>query len=220
MPVDVLFGGVGVLYCYSLGVAKYLKERYNWENRIIYSVSGGLFAGYALHRLTPAQIEERTQSLIQVGSKLPWNPITAEQSYRSLLETLFVGEEWRGLDERFQLGVTQLPLFQRRVISGPFQSKEELIQACLSTSYIFPVFFSLPAIYWYVDGGASRNPPARVYVSAKRRQKSLIHRPGRHYSSFRVRTQAEALSLYHEGYRLAMGKERDIQIRLEENIAL
>ena len=157
---QIYFAGTGTLLMFSLGVAKYLKERYDVRNTQVLTVSGGGIAGVALLTLEPYEFDHVAEQIASTFAPLYRNPLAnlwVGGKYRQALELLVTPSSLPLLRGRLQIATTTLPARKRKLYTGPFVTVEEVVGDLQTSAYIPFYFFRLPYLrHWLeIDGGAS-----------------------------------------------------------------
>ncbi|KAG8438031.1 hypothetical protein GDO86_008640 [Hymenochirus boettgeri] len=168
-PWNISFAGCGFLGIYHIGVASCLKEHSPFlvENaRNIYGASAGALTATAL--VSGACLGEAGATIIDVSKearKRFLGPLHPSFNLVKIIRNCFI----KGLpDDAHERATGRLGISLTRVSDGEnvllsqFNTKEELIQACVCSTFI-PVYCGLipPCLQGvrYVDGGISDNLP-------------------------------------------------------------
>ncbi|KAL2093779.1 hypothetical protein ACEWY4_011091 [Coilia grayii] len=168
-PWNISFAGCGFLGIYHIGVASCLLEQAPFlvENaRHIYGASAGALTASVL--VSGACLGEAGGSIIDVAKEArkrflgPMHPsFNLVKIMRTLLYRTLPADAHQRANGRLGISLTRVTDGENVLVSH-FNSKEELVQACLCSAYI-PVYSGLipPTLQGvrYVDGGISDNLP-------------------------------------------------------------
>ncbi|XP_012696403.1 patatin-like phospholipase domain-containing protein 2 isoform X2 [Clupea harengus] len=168
-PWNISFAGCGFLGIYHIGVASCLQEQAPFlvENaRHIYGASAGALTAASL--VSGSCMGEAGASIIDVAKEArkrflgPLHPsFNLVKIMRSLLYNVLPADAHQRATGRLGISLTRV-IDGENVLVSHFNSKEELIQACVCSAFI-PVYCGLipPTLQGvrYVDGGISDNLP-------------------------------------------------------------
>ncbi|XP_030416530.1 patatin-like phospholipase domain-containing protein 2 isoform X1 [Gopherus evgoodei] len=168
-PWSISFAGCGFLGVYHIGVASCLQEHAPFlvaNAKTIYGASAGALTATAL--VTGACLGEAGANIIQVSKEArkrflgPLHPsFNLVKIIRSCLYKTLPDNGHEVARGRLGISLTRVSDGEN-VILSEFNSKEELIQACVCSTFI-PVYCGLipPSLQGvrYVDGGISDNLP-------------------------------------------------------------
>ncbi|XP_075996888.1 patatin-like phospholipase domain-containing protein 2 [Genypterus blacodes] len=168
-PWNISFAGCGFLGIYHVGVASCLLERAPFlvqNARHIYGASAGALTAAGL--VTDVCLGEAGAHIIAVAKEArkrflgPMHPsFNLMKIVRHMLERTLPADAHRRASGRLGISLTRVSDGENVLVSH-FNSKEELVQACVCSAYI-PVYCGLipPTLQGvrYVDGGISDNLP-------------------------------------------------------------
>ncbi|KAM3869957.1 patatin-like phospholipase domain-containing protein 2 [Diretmus argenteus] len=168
-PWNISFAGCGFLGIYHIGVASCLLEQAPFlvENaKFIYGASAGALTATAL--VSGVCLGEAGASIIDVAKEArkrflgPMHPsFNMVKIVRGMLHHILPPDAHRRATGRLGISLTRVTDGENVLVSQ-FNSKEELIQACVCSAYV-PVYCGLipPMLQGvrYVDGGISDNLP-------------------------------------------------------------
>ncbi|CAM4733914.1 hypothetical protein PO909_021925 [Leuciscus waleckii] len=168
-PWNISFAGCGFLGIYHIGVASCLQEHAPFlvENaRHIYGASAGALTASAL--VSGACLGEAGANIIDVAKEArkrflgPMHPsFNLVKIIRNMLHRTLPPDSYTRASGRLGISLTRVTDGEN-VLFSHFNSNEELVQACICSTYI-PVYCGLipPTLQGvrYVDGGISDNLP-------------------------------------------------------------
>ncbi|KAF7659864.1 hypothetical protein LDENG_00292110 [Lucifuga dentata] len=168
-PWSISFAGCGFLGIYHVGVASCLLEHAPFlvqNARHIYGASAGALTATAL--ITEVCLGEVGASIIDVAKKArkgflgPMHPsFNLVKIVRHMMARTLPADAHHRASGRLGISLTRVTDGENVLVSH-FNSKEELVQACVCSTYI-PVYCGLipPTLQGvrYVDGGISDNLP-------------------------------------------------------------
>ncbi|XP_077066223.1 patatin-like phospholipase domain-containing protein 2 [Siphateles boraxobius] len=168
-PWNISFAGCGFLGIYHIGVASSLQEHAPFlvENaRNIYGASAGALTASAL--VSGACLGEAGANIIDVAKEArkrflgPMHPsFNLVKIIRNMLHRTLPPDSYTRANGRLGISLTRVTDGENVLVSH-FNSNEELVQACICSTYI-PVYCGLipPTLQGvrYVDGGISDNLP-------------------------------------------------------------
>uniref|UniRef100_A0AAY4DYJ4 triacylglycerol lipase n=1 Tax=Denticeps clupeoides TaxID=299321 RepID=A0AAY4DYJ4_9TELE len=168
-PWSISFAGCGFLGIYHIGVASCLQEQAPFlvENaRHIYGASAGALTASAL--VTGACLGEAGGNIIEVAKQArkrflgPMHPsFNLVKTMRNILYRVLPPDCHQSATGRLGISLTRVTDGENVLVTH-FNSKEEVVQACVCSAYI-PVYCGLipPTLQGvrYVDGGITDNLP-------------------------------------------------------------
>lgn len=221
------FGPAGTWSMYHAGVALYLLEhiKFNRDQATCYVVSGGALGLTALLYDDPRLLIERSIAACKIMSQLRnyglFAPLHMRRICRLGLDCILPDDAHLRLNDRVYIGTTHFPSFAACYRQGPFKTKEELLDALLTSSYIPGFFFGgyVPGYSNLMDGGFSHHCCPRPELSlvttvAKYEHSDIYHDTG---TSFHLRLMGEQdyLDIMWLGYEAAKRNRDQIITKLK-----
>lgn len=213
MPVTFSFGGAGRHFPFMLGVAHGLKKqlRVDWSQVYVHCISSGVSGAMALLLCTPDEIERLL--LRGIGACHFTN---TDYYYINVIKSMLPADAYRRLGNRLIIGHTTLPFFQSSLVTGPFQSQQQLIDNVYASCRI-P--FLTGTLAGRIDGGFSHqyavfNDDTIVVTLKKKRRSDIYARDISFFSELLLPTRERMLELFALGQQLV----RDNLPALQEKV--
>lgn len=223
-PPTVAFFGTGGYLLFSLGVAKFLKERYGLEQATAVTSSGGAVAAISLLTLDVSEFDDLAERIATKMGKLHRDPLAwfkLGKTYREVLAMVVTPEVLPLLRNRLQIATTVLPWFKKKIYSEPFHSVQEIILHLQASAYIPGYFPQLPS--WChladVDAGLTMHTAdytGSVIVSPKYKTGVDIHLPiqKEKLSVLKAFPYEKLMEIYETGYERAKQEVVKLDVKL------
>ena len=167
---QLVFGGCGGMYNYSLGIASVIQENFKeqLEDTLITGASAGCFPALlvSLNMDIPNSIKEWNEPFLnevnkyRFGAFYNWNDIVRKFTLEELNK---LGENiYQKVNGRLHYSMTHFPSFKSHIISD-WKSNEDLLDGVMASAFV-PVFdkFKLTGKFRgnrYIDGGLINSFP-------------------------------------------------------------
>ena len=225
----VYFTGTGTLLLFSLGVAKYLKEHYTWDDSRVLTVSGGGIPAVALLTLPPTQFDVVARRIAEQFSQPTGGLgrlLKAGEYYQTALKYVVQKDTIHFLRDKLLIKTTQVPCIKHLVYNGPYNTVDEVVGKLSASAYIPVVFFMRlpwPDHLLEVDGafGISnwiKEPweDTLVVGPSYSGNEDVWYQPNDWLRKIRPLSYFEHMSLYYAGYKKAQEQYEVIELKLGE----
>jgi hypothetical protein len=224
----VYFAGTGTLLLFSLGVAKYLKEHYQWGDASVLTVSGGGIPSLALLTLAPAQFDTMAQRIAKLFADLPGGlarVLHSGEYYQRALRYLLKPEVLPFLRDRLLIKTTLLkPCITPIVYNGPYETVDEVTGKLCASAYIPFLFFMRlpwPGHMFEVDGALGTKgwkthdwPNTVVVGPSFTGNEDVWFQRDNWLDEIRPLSYFEQISLYNLGYKRAYECRSNIERKI------
>tara|TARA_X000001036_G_C20683194_1_gene806634 strand:+ start:100 stop:852 length:753 start_codon:yes stop_codon:yes gene_type:complete len=191
-------GAIGVFY--QMGIAKYLKERYQTECYTYSGVSAGSWCGMML--ASDISTEELDNVIYGICGKLGEGNFWLDGPY--VAKKMILNTDFNVDYSRIKIGITQFNPFPEKKYVDNFRNKSDVIEACIASSHIPLLSGQIATTYnnsYSIDGGIMLLGGDLVKTGA------LFCFPpdiwGKEYNreTFYDFSEESAIEMYKEGYK-------------------